>query len=109
MDEILLQAMLSSPRAPSACAKACDSDEPLRPSPGPAAPRVSRSCAAASFLGTPLRVAFSSSRLVKPDRHYCRERADGLPRPMIHPYFRDGSIEDCPHGAPGSAFRFRGG
>src|SRR5215471_9580750 len=81
MDEILLKAMLSSPRAPSACAKACDSDEPLRPSPGPAAPRVSRSCAAASFLGTPLRVAFSSSRLVKPDRHYCRER--GLARGLF--------------------------
>src|SRR6202035_2665606 len=49
---------LSTPRAPAACARVCGSGAPLRPFPAPAAPRVSRSCGAASFLGRPLRVAF---------------------------------------------------
>ena len=56
-------AVLSSPRAPAACAGACDAAAPLRPVPAPAAPRVSRNCGAASFLEIPLRVAFFSSRL----------------------------------------------
>jgi len=70
--------MLSSLHAPSACATACDSGGLPRLFPAPGALRASRNCAAASFLGTPLRVAFSSSRLAEPDRHCCRER--GLAR-----------------------------
>src|SRR5215469_13541903 len=74
----MLGRLFNNPRAPSAYATACDSGEPPRPFPAPAAPRVSRNCAAASFLGTPLRVAFSFSGLAEPDRHCCRER--GLAR-----------------------------
>src|SRR5207302_1694229 len=67
--------------APSACAGACDSGAPPRPSRGRAAPRASRSCAAISFPGTPLRAAFSSSRLAEPGRRCCRER--GLARALL--------------------------
>jgi hypothetical protein len=56
-------ARLSSPRVPIVCAAACDSGGPLRPFPGPAAPRVSHSYGGASFPEIPLRVAFSSLRL----------------------------------------------
>jgi hypothetical protein len=69
---------LSNPRAPCACATACGSAEPPRPFPAPVAPRVSRNCAEASFLGIPPRAASSSSRLSTPDRRCCRER--GLAR-----------------------------
>jgi hypothetical protein len=53
----------SSPRAPTACAAACDAAAPPRPVLAPAAPRVSRNYGGASFLGIPLRVAFFSLRL----------------------------------------------
>src|SRR6516225_1906738 len=70
--------ILNSPRAPSACAGACDSVGLPRLFPAPAVPKASRNCAAASFLEIRPRVAFSSSRLAEPDRHYYRER--GLAR-----------------------------
>src|SRR5262249_18775703 len=54
---------LSNLRAPFACAAVCGSGAPLRPFRAPGAPKASRNCGAASFPGTPLRVAFSFSRL----------------------------------------------